>query len=188
MSNVLYIDDEETTNKIDIDELYEKSMKREIKHLSIFNKILNRIHKRITVTAKNKQHDKFVWFIIPTYIFGESTYDQGECIAHIIKELTNNGFYVKYLHPNTIFVSWENWIPSYVRSEYKKKTGNIINEKGQVLNPEINDENKETHDTKLLFGSTTKEQKNYTPIGKYTPTGNLVYNANLFKAVSGNNG
>ena len=67
------------------------------------------------------------------FIFGEPEYEQTNCISYLIAKLTENGFRVQYLHPNTIFVSWEEWIPQYVRSEIKKKTGKIINEKGQVI-------------------------------------------------------
>jgi hypothetical protein len=44
MSCLLYVDDTETNKKINIDELYDKKKQRDLKQLSIFNKILNRIH------------------------------------------------------------------------------------------------------------------------------------------------
>ena len=49
MSCILYVNDEESNRKINIDDLYEKKQKRDLKQLSIFNKILNSIHKRITI-------------------------------------------------------------------------------------------------------------------------------------------
>jgi hypothetical protein len=183
MSNLLFIDEEECTSKIDIDELYDKNMRREQKNLSIFNKILARVHKRIMTTSKTKNNQKHVWFIVPKFLFGENLYDQGDCIAHIVGKLTTNGFHVKYVHPNALFVSWQNWIPSYVRSEYKKKTGIIIDEKGQVLNKpdetveEIND-NKNYPDIK---------ESKFTPISKYKPSGKLIYNPDMFHAISRSN-
>jgi hypothetical protein len=120
MSNILFANDEESVAKIDIDGLYERNMNRELRNVSIFNKIINRIHKRILTTSKSKQ-DKYIWFTIPKFIFGQPLYHQGDCIAYIITKLSDNGFFVKYMHPNTIFLSWEQWIPSYVRLEYKKK-------------------------------------------------------------------
>ena len=51
----LFGDDDEGKNKINIDGLYEKKQKRDLKQISIFNKILNRIHKRIEYTAKSKK-------------------------------------------------------------------------------------------------------------------------------------
>ena len=135
MSVFLYADEEETSGKLNIDELYDKKKNRDIKQLSIFNKILNRIHTRIKVTGRNKRNDQHIWFQVPEYIFGEPVYDKGDCIAYLVMKLQDNGFLVKYLHPNTIFVSWSNWVPQYIRSEFKKKTGKIMNEKGDITDP-----------------------------------------------------
>jgi hypothetical protein len=188
MSSFLYVNDEETRGKINIDELYEKKQQRELKQLSIFNKLLNRIHKRITFTAHNKVNDKHIWFIVPEYIFGEPLYDQGDCIAHLVNKLEDNGFHVKYVHPNALFISWVNWIPSYVRNEFKKKTGMVINEKGEIVSKQ--DDSKEDDMNGGLFNDKQnvnqkdqKEQKQYTPIGQYKPTGNLVYGADMFEKI-----
>jgi hypothetical protein len=184
MSCFLYVDDEETRGKINIDELYGKSQQRDLKQLSIFNKILNRIHKRITFTARNRTNDKHVWFTVPEYIFGEPIYDQGDCIGYLVQKLEENGFHIRYVHPNTLFVSWGNWIPSYVRSEIKKKTGKIIDEKGNIIN--TNEEEAEEGDmNSKLFNdkqnTMQKGKKEYTPINQYKPTGNLVYNPEMFE-------
>jgi len=186
MSCFLYVNDEESTKKVNIDELYENKQKRELKQLSIFNKILNRIHKRITFTGRNKRNDKHIWFTIPEYIFGEPIYDKGDCIAYLVTKLEENGFHIRYIHPNTLFVSWENWIPTYVRNEVKKKTGIVLDEKGNVL--ETNEtESPENVNSKILNernGTTNqKEQKQYTPIGQYKSTGNLVYNKDIFDKI-----
>ena len=119
----LLLNDEESQQKVDIDELYEKRKNRDLKQLSIFNKILNRIHKRIQIAGRTKINEKFIWFQVPEYIFGEPIYEKGHCIAYLISKLEENGFYIRYLHPNTLFVTWEHWIPTYLRNEVKKKTG-----------------------------------------------------------------
>jgi hypothetical protein len=183
MSCFLTVDDEETIGKINIDDLYEKKQQKDLKQLSIFNKILNRVHRRITFTSKNKLSDKHIWFTVPEYIFGEPIYDQGDCIGYLVKNLNDNGFDVRYVHPNTLFISWANWVPSYVRSEIKKKTGKIIDEKGNIINDEAEDENdpnsKIFNDNKNSVGG--KEKKEYKPINEYKPTGNLVYNPEMFE-------
>lgn len=190
MSCLLFVEDVETTGKVNIDDLFEKNQRRDQKQLSIFNKILNRIHTRIKITARNKRIDKHIWFTIPEYIFGEPIYDKADCIAYIITKLEVNGFFIKYMHPNTIFVSWEKWVPSYVRYELKKKTGMIINEKGEIIekqndlvseipNDDINSKlfNDKNGTIKLNQG------KQYNPIGSYKPTGNLVYNPEIFEKI-----
>lgn len=185
MSCFLFADDDETTRKINIDQLYDKHQKRDLKQLAIFNKILNRIHKRITTTTRMNKIDKFVWFTVPEYIFGEPIYKQGDCIGYLVVKLEENGFQVKYVHPNTLFVSWENWVPSYVRNEIKKKTGYIIDEKGNVIgnkNEEGIDESNDPNET--LFNNRSeplqKPAKQYTSIHDYKPTGKLVYNNEMF--------
>ena len=187
-SNILFIEDAETRGKINIDDLYEKQYQRDIKSVSTFNKILNRIHKRITTTARNKRVDKHIWFVVPTYLFGEPNYDQSDCVAYVVSQLTDNGFHVRYVHPNTLFVSWETWVPSYVRNKIKKQTGMIINEKGVVIDKSAN-ERDDTDPNQALLNDKQgnlqqKTGKEYTPIGTYKPTGNLVYNPDMFHRIS----
>lgn len=182
MSCFLYLTDEEAQQKISIDDLYEKKHQRDLKQLTIFNKILNRIHKRIQITGRNKRVDRHIWFTVPEYIFGEPNYDQGECLGFLVSQLEENGFFIKYMHPNTLFVSWENWIPSYTRNEIKKKLGVVLDEKGNVLE-KIGEQEIESHDpqVRLIQANAKKDQRQFTPIGQYKPTGNMVYNPELFE-------
>jgi hypothetical protein len=178
MSCYLTVDDEEATGKINIDDLYEKKHLRDQKQLGIFNKILNRIHKRIKFTSHNKSNDTHIWFTVPEYIFGEPLYDQGECIGYLVNKLEENGFHIRYMHPNTLFVSWNNWVPSYVRNEIKKKTGKIVDEKGNIIDNSEEDDNVMTDKN---GGPTIKGKKEFTPINQYKPTGNLVYNPEMLE-------
>lgn len=186
MSNFLFSTDEESNEKVNIDELYDKSQRRDLKQVSVFNKILNRIHSRIKGTTRTQKKDTHIWFTVPEYIFGEPVYNQGDCIGYLVVKLEENGFHVKYMHPNTLFVSWGNWIPSYVRSEIKKKTGKVLDEKGNVIR-DLNlekDEEDDDMNSKLFNDKNNtlqKGQKEYTSVKDYKPTGNLVYNPELFE-------
>jgi hypothetical protein len=191
MASLLYIEDDDSLKKVNIDDLYEKKKNRDLKQISIFNKILNRIHKRITITGRTKRNEKYIWFTIPEYIFGEPLYDKGDCIGYIVQKLNENGFFIKYIHPNTLFISWENWVPTYVRNEIKKKRGIIINEKGEIVGEVENNEKKgntidEINENSLNINSISKnndpilENKKYNPISNYKPVGNLVYKQELF--------
>jgi len=185
MSCLLYVDEQEAHNKLDIDELYEKKHQRDLKQISVFNKILNRIHKRIQITGRNKKIDRHIWFTVPEFIFGEPNYDQGECLGYIISKLEENGFFTKYMHPNTLFVSWENWIPSYTRNEVKKRLGIVLDEKGNVIDKIEENIEIESHDPqiRLMQANAKKEQKQFTPIDQYKPTGNLVYHPEMFEKI-----
>jgi len=187
MSCLLYVNEEEAQQKLNIDDLYENKHRRDLKQISIFNKILNRIHNRIKITGRNKRNDRHVWFTVPEYIFGEPTYDQGDCLGYLVSKLETNGFYIKYMHPNTLFVSWENWVPSYTRNEIKKKMGVILDEKGNVIDQRDQEDDNDPNTRMLNTGGTKptaqKDQKQYTPIDQYKPTGNLVYNPEMFEKI-----
>ena len=186
MSNILFHDEEDRIQKMNIDELFEKNKQKDLKQLSIFNKILNRIHKRIQYTARSKK-DKFIFFTFPEYLFVEPLYKQGDCIGFLVVKLEENGFEIKYMHPNTLFISWKNHIPGYVRSEVKKKTGVAIDSKGNVLNKEEIEENNNDPNSRLLNDKkqqpNDKSKKEYTPINDYVPTGNFVYNEDMIKRI-----
>ena len=74
----------------------------------------------------------FCCFVIPEFLLGTPRYDSGACIAYIIDKLKENGFSIKYTHPNLLFISWAHYIP-YVRSDYKKKTGITVDGFGNLL-------------------------------------------------------
>ena len=108
-----------------------------------------------------------------------------------MEKLKENGFNLKYVHPNTLFISWLHWVPSYVRSELKKKTGIVVNEYGQKIDENGNDTKQITDSSnpnEAMFNikntnQTKKDNKNYTPIKSYKPSGNLVYNDDLLNKI-----
>lgn len=179
MANIFTLENfDNFTDKINIDDLYEKKRIYDLNKLALFNKILNRVHVRIKTTSSQKLNDTFCWFVVPEVIIGVPKYDQGACIAYIMDKLQENQFLVKYLHPNTLFISWQHWVPSYVRTELKKKTGIVVNEYGE----KIEDETKSSQNSDIaMFAQKPKQElkpdKNskFTPITSYKPTGNLVY-------------
>jgi hypothetical protein len=187
MSNIFTLENiDDFSEKINIDELYEKKRQHDVGKLELFNKILNRIHVRIRTTSRQKLDEQFCWFVVPEVIIGVPKYDQGACIAYIVDKLKTNGFQVKYIHPNTLLISWLHWVPSYVRNELKNKTGIVVNEYGEKLNDTDNDNNNnvnslpplQSHPTVASLHPSTKTplpSKNYTPITSYKPLGNLVY-------------
>jgi hypothetical protein len=177
MSNIFTLENvDDFSEKINIDELYEKKRQHDVGKLELFNKILNRIHVRIKTTSRQKLDEQFCWFVVPEVIIGVPKYDQGACIAYIVDKLKTNGFHVKYIHPNTLLISWLHWVPSYVRNELKNKTGIIVNEYGEKLN-DVDDSSPPTQPTEPTQQSTKIQLtgKSYTPITSYKPLGNLVY-------------
>ena len=189
MSMFLLNTDEDNEDNINIDDLYDKNQQRHLKELSIFNKLLNRIHTRIKHVSRTKKNEKFIWYNVPEYIFGEPCYNQGNCIGYLVVKLEKNGFLAKYIHPNTLFVSWENWVPSYIRNEIKKKTGKIVDEKGNIIEKGNDQDIEEEPDiNSTLFNDKNnelnqKEKKVYTSINDYKPTGNIIYKGDMFDKI-----
>jgi hypothetical protein len=194
MANIFTLENiEEFSEKLNIDDLYEKKRQQDLSKLALYNKILNRIHVRIQTVSKQRVNEQFCWYVVPEIMIGVPRYDQAACIAYLMDKLKDNGFNVRYIHPNTLFISWLHWVPSYVRNELKKKTGIVINEYGvKVDDQQINenlrleDESKNPNDfilniknTQDMQGNKTKSKREYTPIQSYKPSGNLVYNDEL---------
>lgn len=181
MSCLLYAKDAETQEQINIDELYEKDNKRNQRLIACFNKILNRVHKRIQNVSKTKHSDKHIFFSVPEFILGEPYYDKGHCVAYLFSQLQKNKFTVKYLHPNILFVSWQNFVPSYIREEVKRKTGIILDDLGNVIS-DPNMEEKSLQDPQPIDKKTEKNNK-YKSTDNYRPTGKFVYNSELFDKI-----
>ena len=180
MANIFTLDNiNDFSEKINLDELYEKMKQYDLHRLELYNKILNRIHVKIKTTSKQKINEPFCWFVVPEIIIGVPKYDQGDCIGYLFQKLKDNGFAVQYYHPNTLFICWNHFVPSYVRSELKKKTGLVVDEYGNRINEEKPDIIKKEVANDILL-NTGKNQsvndKKYTPINKYKPTGNFIYN------------
>jgi hypothetical protein len=192
MANIFNLENfADFSEKINIDELYEKKRLSDVNKLELFKKILNRIHIRIKTTARQNVTDRSCWFIVPEIIIGVPKYDQGACIAYVMDTLQKNGFIIKYFHPNTLFITWNHWVPTYVRNEIKKKTGLVINEYGEKIADEKdgNDSDDElTNNTNSNSASSStmeqiKNSKKYTPINSYKPSGKLVYSEDLLNKI-----
>ena len=198
MANIFTLENfDEFSEKINIDELYEKKRQIDVNKLELFKKILNRIHVRIKTTAKQSVNEKFCWFVVPEIIIGVPKYDQAGCIAYIMDTLQKNGFQVRYFHPNTVFISWNHWVPTYIRTEIKKKTGIVINEYGvkisekkegddDINSMDINELDANGNDSNEINTNPNMQQiknsKKYTPINSYKPTGKMVYSEDLLNS------
>ncbi len=183
--------DDVLRTKINLDDLYEKKNKIQDQKEKCYKKILARAHTKIKQTARLRAQDEYCFFLVPEFQIGVPSYDTAACIAYIMDKLQQNGFNVKYTHPNLIFISWNHYIDKRQRHEYKKNTGIAIDGFGNQIiakdnkqnvtnnNPNsflLNDKNKNSIIKK-------KDNKQYKQISNYNPTGNLVYNKTLLKKI-----
>jgi len=193
MANIFTLENiDNFSEKISIDDLYEKKRLHDLSKLALFNKLLNRIHVKIKTASRQKNDEQFCWYIIPETIIGVPKYDQAACIAYIMDKLKTNGFNVRYVHPNLLFISWLHWIPAYIRTELKKKTGININEYGQKIEEDIDEDGETITNTpsdpnQIILnrdeGKLKLPKKEYTPIKSYKPSGNLVYDTDLLDKI-----
>ena len=154
--------------RINIDELFETKKKSDLNRLSIYSKLLARIHHKIKMTSKQRDNSQFCSFIMPEVLLGYPNYDFSECLTFIIDRLNNDGFVTRYIHPNLIFICWSHWVPGYVREEFKKKTNTEVNSFG------------ETKPDKTVVRFEKTETK---PVSNYKPTGMFVYDEELIKSM-----
>ena len=180
-------DSNDDTTNMNLDELYERKQQHDLNTIATYNKILNRIHSRIKVVSRQSISGQFCWFVIPEIIIGIPKYDHGACTAYIIDKLRDNGFIIRYTHPNLLFISWKHWIPSYVRHEIKKKTGIVVDGYGNKVDKkeelEKNPERLLLHDKNNIKIAPPTKSDNFKSIDTYTPTGNLIYNRELFEKI-----
>jgi hypothetical protein len=123
---------------INIDELYEHKKKNDLNRLDIYNKLLIKIHSKIKIASRLRNSENFCSYIMPEVLIGYPNYNLSDCLVFIIDRLQKDGFLTRYIHPNLLFISWNHWIPGYVRDEYKKKTGITIDSYGVPVNKDKN--------------------------------------------------
>lgn len=192
----------ESVEKLNLDELYDQKKQEDLAKLYTFNRILTRVHDKIKVAARQKNSQQFCWYLVPEMLIGVPNYDKNACITYLISKLEENDFVVRYTHPNLLFISWKHYVPNYVRTEIKKKTGTIIDKFGNYVSDADaetsesgasdgtpgSDLNMMMYNKKGVAAATTaasskKPAGDFKPIASYKPTGNLVYNNELFKKI-----
>lgn len=195
MNDTLYnfnnnIDNEDVSLKLNMDELYTKKQQQDLNVLNNYNKILVRIHNKIKYVSKQLINDQCCWYVVPEMMLGIPKYNHKDCTAYVIQKLRENGFIVRYTHPNLLFICWKHWIPTYVRNEVKKQTGNQIDEYGNIINKKhedenlVNDNNDDNNYNNLIINNRNKNNKTkseYKDVKSYNPSGNLIYSNNLLK-------
>ena len=186
-------DDNDSSIKINMDELYIKKQQQDLNVLNNYNKILTRIHNKIKYVSKQLINDQCCWYIMPEVLIGVPKYNHNDCSAYVIEKLRENGFIIRYIHPNLLFISWKHWIPTYVRNEIKNKTGKIVDEHGNIKpdNNTVTFDNTTSNSNKddnIIFNnknkassSSYKNEKDYKDVKSYKPSGGLVYSNNLLK-------
>lgn len=176
-------DNQNFSDKLNMDDLYERKQNSDMLKLNSYKKILNRIHTKIKTTCRISKDTHYCWFVVPEVVLGMPFYDHTACIEYVIQKLDKNGFVVRYNHPNALYISWNHWVPGYVRNEIKKKTGVEVDGYGNMVEQKKN--------TASMFANTNQMGKKGTgenkhdasqhkDISTYKPTGRFIYE-DIFK-------
>lgn len=91
---------------INLSVLTERQQRHLINNKQAFNKTLTKIHTTIKYIAKQRNSPMYCLYVVPRFIIGSDNYNFEECIVYIVSKLSENGFIVKYTHPDTLFISW----------------------------------------------------------------------------------
>jgi hypothetical protein len=108
---------------------------------------------------------------MPEVLVGFPNYNLSDCLVFIVDSLESNGFLTRYIHPNLLFISWNHWVPKYVREEYKKKTGIAIDSMGEPVNKDK---------TVVRFNEPKQESKHTT---EFKSSGKFVYDDILLQSI-----
>jgi len=190
------MNDEEYRDKISLDDLYHRTQEVEDLRIRVYKKILNRAHQKIKHTSRQRNTEHFCFFVVPEFLVGTPRYDSAACIAYMIDKLSHNGFIIKYTHPNLLFISWQHYIPKYQRQNFKKRYGYSIDGFGNQVaekKKDVKSNNPQNMNSLLVRKQNVpvtvkkKDDKKYTQISEYKPTGNLIYNTALLKKIENNN-
>ena len=79
---------------------YEKNKKR----LEMYKKLSKKCFSRIEHSVVNNQ--SFCMYQIVAFQFGYPLYNMTQYITYLMKILNHKGFFVKFVKPNIIFISW----------------------------------------------------------------------------------
>jgi hypothetical protein len=89
---------------LNANDLFEKNKKLNEKIFNTFKQILKKCNTLIKYANQKKESD--IIFDVPKMMLGYPSYDFDECLCYLILKLRNNNFFVKYIYPNQLYISW----------------------------------------------------------------------------------
>jgi hypothetical protein len=141
-----------------------------------FDKILEMCQKKIQKSVQLNMVQCF--FEVPEFVLGFPLYNINECIVHVLTNLQENGFVVRYLFPRIIFISWES--EAVKENKFAKDLMKLMN--APSMPPLLQHDGQQDTDVDrnveipVVPTKKTRGKKNARPIAEYKPSGKFVLN------------
>ncbi|QOI90276.1 hypothetical protein QKU58_gp055 [Pyramimonas orientalis virus] len=126
--------------QLNIFELQNSINKKKQHRTNIYENVLEKCHTKIKTAANKEKYELF--YDVPQYVVGLPLFNINECIDFIIKQLSNNGFEVKYHFPKMLHISW--FPPKEIANKNEPSTNNATPELLMHYIPYKNDKGKFT--------------------------------------------
>jgi hypothetical protein len=91
---------------LNIKDLQREVAIRQQKANEVYEKILALVHKKIIATNE-KSDDYNCIYKLPNFMYGYPIYDARRCMEYLMTKLSNNGFEVRYIDANSLYISWK---------------------------------------------------------------------------------
>ena len=142
----------------DIRTLYNNQVSRKDHRQETYNILVRRAHHRIKTVAQRNEVQCI--FQLPQIIVGSPLYDPFECCGYLIKTLKQQGFLVKYFHPNILYINWSREViePRVRELNARDKTKQKQEQQKTVREHQ--------NGTKNLLNGLPTVNLDYTPTGK----------------------
>lgn len=92
-------------NRINILNLHEEINRKKERRILHFQRVLQTCHRKIK-NASKQEHTR-VYFDVPEFVLGLPVFNLSECITYLFTKLKENGFFVRFIPPKILYISWD---------------------------------------------------------------------------------
>ena len=111
---------------MDINSLFNESVFNKTRNIAAtYEKILERIHKRIKSMNRNKK--LAMAYKVPVVILTEAAYKLKECIVYVMAKLRKQNFDIQFRNPNILIISWEKMLRNMMNQKNNKQPTHVKN-------------------------------------------------------------
>ncbi len=120
------------------DLFFEEDQKEHAEHCAAYQRALQVVGRQLQYAAKNSRVriDQCVMVTIPRYMQGVAKFSIDQCRNYVKRHLMQLGYEVKEYPPNRLHVSWDHYVPGFVRKVVEERSGVVLDHLGQVIPPE----------------------------------------------------